>query len=82
MQVGEILNETVSSAQPDIGNAELARGSPETDLQAHGLTEFEKTVRFLYLFSFHFVYVCPYSLFRQFMMDPKCIIAVLLNNAD
>ncbi|WOG91552.1 hypothetical protein DCAR_0310801 [Daucus carota subsp. sativus] len=42
--VGEILNETVSSAQPDIGNAELARGSPETDLQAHGLTEFEKTI--------------------------------------
>lgn len=42
--VGEILHEIVSSAQPDIGNDDLARGRPDTAGQAHGLTESEKDI--------------------------------------
>ncbi|KAK1393005.1 Reticulocyte binding protein 2 b like [Heracleum sosnowskyi] len=42
--VGEILHEIVSSVQPDIGNDDLARGSPDTAGQAHASTESEKDI--------------------------------------
>lgn len=54
MQVGEILHEIVSSAQPDIVNNDLARGSPDTAGQAHGVAESEEDVRFV--LPFHFIY--------------------------
>lgn len=42
--VGEILHEIVSSAQPDIDKDDLARGSPDTAGQAHGLTVSENVI--------------------------------------
>ncbi|XP_074379680.1 centromere protein C isoform X2 [Apium graveolens] len=42
--VGEIVHEVVSSAQPDVSNDDLDRGSPDTAGQAHGGTESEKDI--------------------------------------
>lgn len=78
MQVGEILDEIVSSAQPDIGNDDLARGSPDTADQAHGLTESEKDVRFF--LPLDFVFFFNYS--SLFIMNPNCITAIFFNNVD